>query len=110
VIKVALIQPGEIFRKRGNLVIVVSQPSHPLGVGALDGKVKLVRTLVLLAIDTLLSSFSYYVHTTQARFSRTIIHHNPVEIFQRRVSRLTMVPNALVGPEIITDIEHLPPA
>jgi len=88
VIKVALIQPGEIFWKRGNLVIVVSQPSHLLGVGVLDGKVKLVRILVLLAIDTLFSSFSYYVHTIQARFSRTIIRHNPVEIFRRRVSRL----------------------
>lgn len=87
-IKVAFIQPGEIFWKRGNLVIVVSQPSHLLGVGVLDGKVKLVRILVLLAIDTLFSSFSYYVHTIQARFSRTIIRHNPVEIFRRRVSRL----------------------
>lgn len=87
-IKVALIQPGEIFWKRGNLVIVVSQPSHLLGVGVLDDKVKLVRILVLLAIDTLFSSFSYYVHTIQARFSRTIIRHNPVEIFRRRVSRL----------------------
>ena len=66
-VKVALIQPRAIFQKRGNLFIVISQPSHPLGVGAQDGKVKLVRILVLLAVDTLLTSFSYYVHTIQAQ-------------------------------------------